>query len=54
MTPSQSAPRAARPSLLPVGFALALAVLAIGATLTSDRLWAQDMPQPAPLTQLQD
>ncbi|MGI3184138.1 hypothetical protein [Nioella aestuarii] len=39
----------AQPSLMPVGFALALAILATFATLTSERLWAAETTeQPAP------
>ena len=46
MIPPHDVRQIAQPSLLPVGFGLALAVLASLAALTSDRLWLEDVAEP--------
>ena len=51
MTPTHRVTEITRPSLLPVGFALALAILATCAAVTSDRLWAAEAAE-APAVQV--
>ena len=51
MTPTHRVTEIARPGLLPIGFALVLAILATCAALTSERLWTVEAAE-APAVQM--